>query len=156
MTKALNIDPKTVRKPEPLTFPEIPVNVYQKTVKDEAKNFNKDEFMHIYRDMCYIREFETMLNLIKTISEYQGVPYTHPGPAHLGIGQEAAYVGEAFELTLEDYTFGSHRSHGEILAKALRSIEILDDKKLREIMENFFGGKTLSVIDDKAKSTKEV
>ena len=156
MTKALNIDPKVVRKAEPLTFPEIPVNVYQKTVKDELKNFSKEEFMHIYRDMCYIREFETMLNLIKTTSEYQGVPYTHPGPAHLGIGQEAAYVGEAYELTLDDFTFGSHRSHGEILAKALRSIQILDDKKLREIMEGFFGGKTLSVIDDKNLSTKEV
>ncbi|MEG1523453.1 MAG: thiamine pyrophosphate-dependent enzyme [Clostridia bacterium] len=156
MSKQLNIDPAKVRKPEPLTIPEIPVNVYQKTVKDEVKNFSKDEFMHIYRDMCYIREFETMLNLIKTTNEYQGVSYNHPGPAHLGIGQEAAYVGAAYELTLDDYTFGSHRSHGEILAKALRSVEILDDQKLRSIMENFFDGKTLAVIDDKKKSTKEV
>ena len=43
--------------------------------------------------MLIIREFETMLNLIKTTSEYNGIPYNHPGPAHLGIGQEAAYVG---------------------------------------------------------------
>ena len=153
MTKCLTIEPKQVRGAEaPITIPEIPVNVYQKTVKDELGNFTKDEFMHIYRDMCYIREFETMLNLIKTTSEYQGVPYTHPGPAHLGIGQEAAYVGEAFELTLDDFTFGSHRSHGEILAKALRSIEILDDEKLLEIMKGFFGGCTYDVI----KSDKPV
>ncbi len=58
-------------------------------------------------------------------------------------------------MTLDDYTFGSHRSHGEILAKALRSIEILDDKHLTEIMENFFGGKTYSVIKDDKLSAKE-
>ncbi|NLB37861.1 MAG: dehydrogenase, partial [Clostridiales bacterium] len=74
---------------------------------------------------------------------------------HLGIGQEAAYVGAAYELTLDDYTFGSHRSHGEILAKGLRSVEILDDKKLMEIMEGFFGGKTLKVVYDEKLSTKE-
>ena len=156
MSKQLFVDPKKVRGADKaITVPEIPVNVYQKSVKDEVKNFTKDEFKHIYRDMCYIREFETMINLIKTTSEYQGVAYSHPGPAHLGIGQEAAYVGAAYELTLDDYTFGSHRSHGEILAKALRSIEILDDKHLTEIMENFFGGKTYSVIKDDKLSAKE-
>lgn len=156
MSKQLYVDPNVVRKPEPLTVPEIPVNVYQRTVKDEKKNFSKDEFLHIYRDMCYIREFETMLNLIKTTNEYMGVQYNHPGPAHLGIGQEAAYVGAAYELTLDDFTFGSHRSHGEILAKGLRSIQILDDEKLMEIMRNFFGGKTLSVVKDSGKTVKEV
>ena len=117
MSKQIFIDPNVVRKPETLSFPSIPVNQYQKTVKDEKKNFTKEEFLNIYRDMAYIREFETMLNLIKTTNEYCGVQYNHPGPAHLGIGQEAAYVGAAYELTLDDYTFGSHRSHGEIIAK---------------------------------------
>ncbi|NLI53898.1 MAG: dehydrogenase [Clostridiales bacterium] len=156
MSKQLYVDPNVVRKPETLLFPPIPVNQYQKTVKDEKKNFTKEEFLNIYRDMAYIREFETMLNLIKTTNEYCGVQYNHPGPAHLGIGQEAAYVGAAYELTLDDYTFGSHRSHGEILAKGLRSIQILEDAKLLEIMENFFGGRTFSVIKDSGKSVKEI
>ena len=83
MTKALYMDPKAVRGPEtPIRVPEIPVNTYQKTVKDELGSFTPAEFMNIYRDMCYIREFETMLNLIKTTGEYQGVSYNHPGPAH--------------------------------------------------------------------------
>ena len=74
MTKSLFVDPKAARgAAQPIRFPEIPVNVYQKTVKDELGNFTTEEFLHIYRDMCYIREFETMLNLIKTTSEYQGV-----------------------------------------------------------------------------------
>ncbi len=155
MSKQLSVDPRKVRAKGKLTTPDIPVNVYQKSVKDEIKNYTKQEFLNIYRDMVYIREFETMLNLIKTKGEYQEVAYNHPGPAHLGIGQEAAYVGAAYELTLDDYTFGSHRSHGEILAKGLRSIEILDDKKLMDIMEGFFGGKTLKVVYDKKLSAKE-
>ena len=156
MAKQLFIDPNVVRQPDTLTFPPIPVNQYQKTVKDEKKNFTKEEFLHIYRDMAYIREFETMLNLIKTTNEYCGVQYNHPGPAHLGIGQEAAYVGAAYELTLDDFTFGSHRSHGEIIAKGLRSIQILDDQKLMQIMEDFFGGRTLSVVKDSGKTVKEI
>ena len=156
MSKQLFIDPNVVRQPDTLTFPPIPVNQYQKTVKDEKKNFTKEEFLNIYRDMAYIREFETMLNLIKTTNEYCGVQYNHPGPAHLGIGQEAAYVGAAYELTLDDFTFGSHRSHGEIIAKGLRSIQILDDQKLMQIMEDFFGGRTLSVVKDSGKTVKEI
>ncbi len=155
MAKQLFIDPNVVRKPETLSFPQIPVNQYQKNVSDEKKNFTKVEFLNIYRDMAYIREFETMLNLIKTTNEYCGIQYNHPGPAHLGIGQEAAYVGAAYELTLDDYTFGSHRSHGEILAKGLRSIEILNEKKLAEIMEGFFGGRTLAAIREDGKAAKE-
>jgi 2-oxoisovalerate dehydrogenase E1 component len=156
MAKQIFIDPNVVRKPETITFPSIPVNQYQKSVKDEKKNFTKEEFLNIYRDMAYIREFETMLNLIKTTNEYCGVQYNHPGPAHLGIGQEAAYVGAAYELTLDDFTFGSHRSHGEIIAKGLRSIQILDDDKLMSIMEGFFGGRTLSVVKDSGKTVKEI
>lgn len=156
MAKQLHVSPAEVRKPGEIKFKSIPVNTYQKTAKDELGSFTKEEFMNIYRDMFYIREFETMLNLIKTTSEYEGIPYNHPGPAHLGIGQEAAYVGQAFHLTLDDYTFGSHRSHGEILAKGLRAIETLDDDQLMQIMKDFFDGKTLAVINDSKKSVKEI
>ena len=55
--------------------------------------------MHIWRDMCAIREFETILNEIKTKGAYKGVVYNHAGPAHLSIGQEAAAVGMAYSLT---------------------------------------------------------
>lgn len=154
MTKSLFVDPREVRGEGVIKFQDIPVNAYQKAVKDELGNFTKDEFAHIYRDMCYIREFETMLNLIKTTNEYEGVSYNHPGPAHLGIGQEAAYVGQAFHLTLDDYTFGSHRSHGEILAKGLRAVEILPDAELTKIMEEFWGGSTLAAVKG-GKSAKE-
>ena len=105
MSKQLYVDPKAKRAPGKIKFDDIQVNQYQKTVKDELKNFSKEEFLNIYRDMCYVREFETMLQLIKTTGEYQGTAYNHPGPAHLGIGQEAAYVGQAYLLTPDDFSF---------------------------------------------------
>jgi 2-oxoisovalerate dehydrogenase E1 component len=96
MPKIQFLDPEKARKSDELKLKPIPVNKYKKTVKDELKNFTKEEFMRIYHDMVVIREFETMLNLIKTTNEYNGVSYNHPGPAHLSIGQESAAVGMAY------------------------------------------------------------
>ena len=146
MTKSLVIKPENMRKKGTIKIKDIPMNTYQKTVKDEVNNFTKEEFMNIYRDMWVVREFETMLNLIKTTGVYEGVEYNHPGPAHLGIGQEAGYVGQAFSLNVNDFAFGSHRSHGEILAKGMSSIEKLSEKELTDIMESFFDGETYDVV----------
>ena len=98
MPKNQFIDPLEVRKPGQIEFKPIPVNQYNKTVKEEKKNFTNEELVKIFHDMVVIREFETMLNLIKTRGEYNSIPYNHPGPAHLSIGQEAAAVGMAFTL----------------------------------------------------------
>lgn len=147
MPKSQFINPKEVRKPSEIRFGSIPINQYQKSVKDEMNRFDKDDFLRIYRDMVIIREFETMLNLIKTKNEYEGIQYNHPGPAHLSIGQEAAAVGMAYTLTIDDYIFGSHRSHGEILAKGLSAITRLTDAQLIDIMKNYFGGTTLRVVE---------
>lgn len=158
MPKCLMINPSLQRKPGKISFRDIPVNAYQKTVADEKNNFTKEQFLRIYHDMQVVREFETMLNLVKTTGEYEGIAYNQPGPAHLGIGQEAAYVGQAFELGIDDYTFGSHRSHGEILAKGLSAIAQLPDSDLMRIMKDFFNGETFAVIEKttKASSVKEM
>ena len=99
-----------------------------------------------------------MLNLVKTTGGYNGVEYNNPGPAHLSAGQEAAAVGMAYNLDTDDFIFGSHRSHGEILAKGLRSIQILPEKELKKIMEEFWGGATLEVAKKgyTGKDTKEL
>ena len=81
-------------------------------------------------DMLAIREFETMLNSIKTTGGWQGIEYSHLGPAHLSMGQEASAVGQAAELDADDYIFGSHRSHGEILAKSFSAARKMDPAKL--------------------------
>jgi len=146
MTKVQFIDPTVVRNSSEITFKPIPVNQYQKSIADEKENFSNSDFLRIYHDMVVIREFETMLNLIKTTGEYNGTRYDHPGPAHLSAGQEAAAVGMAYTLTVEDFIFGSHRSHGEILAKGLSAIQKLDDASLMHIMESFFDGAALKIV----------
>jgi 2-oxoisovalerate dehydrogenase E1 component len=147
MPKRQFIDPEKIRKPRTLEFDPIPINAYDKSIEDEKENFSKDDFLRIFRDMVIIREFETMLNLIKTTGEYQGISYNHPGPAHLSIGQEASAVGMAYLLDQDDYIFGSHRSHGEILAKGLSAIQKLGDDDLMEIMKTYFGGQILGIVE---------
>ena len=149
MSKQIFVNPDEMRAPGIISFQDIPVNQYQKQVKDVLEEFPREDLIRIYRDMCYIREFETMIQLIKTTGEYQGVPYQHPGPAHLGIGQEAAYVGQAYHLTIDDFSFGSHRSHGESLARGWRAVETLPEERLRKIMETHDGGKILKVLGER-------
>ena len=160
MPKVELIDPKKVRKPGEIKFKDIPVNRYKKTVSEElkSKNFTKDDLKRIFFDMAVIREFETMLQLVKTTGAYQGIEYNNPGPAHLSAGQEAAAVGMAYMLDTDDFIFGSHRSHGEILAKGLRAIHTLPEKELKKVMEEFWDGATLQVAKKayKGKDTKEL
>jgi len=151
MPKSEYIDPTVMRAPGKITFTDIPVNQYNKTIKQESKFFTKEDFMRIFRDMAIIREFENMLNLIKTTNEYNGISYNHPGPAHLSMGQEASAVGQAYILDKNDFVFGSHRSHGEIIAKALSAIEKLSDDELMQIMKEYFGGVTLKVVESNGK-----
>lgn len=146
MPKVQIIDPSEVRKAGFVEFQPVPVNQYQKSVTEEKENFTNEEFKAIYHDMVLIREFETMLNLIKIKGEYNGTSYNHPGPAHLSIGQESAAVGMAWTLTVDDFIFGSHRSHGEILAKGMSAIHKLDDDQLTTIMKTFFDGTVYEIV----------
>ncbi len=147
MPKSQFIDPKDIRKTGKITFGTIPVNQYNRNITEEKKNFSHDDFVRIYRDMVIIREFENMINDIKIKNEYRGIAYNHPGPAHLSMGQEASAVGMAYALTVDDLIFGSHRSHGEILAKGLSAIHQLSEDALMEVMKNYFGGKVLAVVE---------
>jgi 2-oxoisovalerate dehydrogenase E1 component len=153
MTKSLLIDPNQVRKKDRITFGTIPVNQYSRTIEEEKQNFSTEDLIRIFRDMVIIREFETMLNQIKIAGEYNGIPYNHPGPAHLSAGQEAAAVGMAYNLNTGDHIFGSHRSHGEILAKGLSAINKLPEDKLMEIMKTYFDGATLKVVENYQKTS---
>jgi len=157
MPKSQMIIPDEVRKPSFVQFEPIPVNQYKKTVKEEMARFSKDDLVRIQRDMMIIRNFENMLNEVKLRGNYQGIEYNHRGPAHLSIGQEASAVGQAFLLGVDDHIYGSHRSHGEILAKGLSAIQKLDDKTLMDIMKNYFGGDCLRVVEkDASGSVKDL
>lgn len=157
MPKSLIVDPKEVRKPGKITFNSIDVNQYKSDYSKEAAKYGVDGLKRMYNHILMIREFETMLNLIKTQGAYEGIEYDHPGPAHLSIGQEASAVGQAVNLNVDDFIFGSHRSHGEILAKCLSSVHQLEDDNLMGIMKDFFGGTTLRNVENgKHESVKEL
>ena len=149
MPKALMIDPKEMRSSEVLDFKPIQLNQYDKTLGDElqAGNATQEGLLFIQRDMMIIRTFESMLESVKKQGHFSNIEYNHRGPAHLSIGQEAAAVGQAFLLDTDDHIYGSHRSHGEILAKSLSAIRKLDDPSLMTIMSDYFGGDCLRVVE---------
>ncbi len=67
-------------------------------------------WLHMYRQMVRIREFEEKVNEL----------YLHaimPGLAHLYSGQEAVAVGVCEALRPDDYITSTHRGHGHCLAK---------------------------------------
>jgi len=149
MPKALTIDPAEMRSTRVLDFEPIHLNQYDKTVGDELTDgsVTKDDLLGIQRDMMIIRAFESMLESVKKQGHYNNIEYNHRGPAHLSIGQEAAAVGQAFLLNDDDHIYGSHRSHGEILAKSLSAIRKLEDSALTSIMSDYFGGDCLRVVE---------
>ena len=143
MPKSLTVDPVEVRKPQTITVPPIPVNAYVRDFAAEKARYGAEGLTAMLHDMIAIREFENMLNSIKTTGGWNGIEYNHKGPAHLSAGQEAAAVGQAAQLDADDYIFGSHRSHGEILAKSFSAARKLDPATLQQIMSTFLEGDTL-------------
>ena len=147
MPKSIPITPEKVFAPGRIQFKDIEINAYQRTIQEEAAVYSREDFLHIWTDMCAIREFETILNEIKTKGSYKGIAYNHLGPAHLSIGQEAAAVGMAFLLGPDDHIYGSHRSHGEILAKGFSAIRKMSEERLMEIMTSYRDGAVLSPVE---------
>ena len=158
MSRQIPFDPATLRKKDTLVLPEIPINHYVSDVKKELKTYGKERLIRAYYDMLLIRKFETMLDMIKKEGVYQGISYNHLGPAHLSAGQESAAVGQAMVLDVDDQIFGSHRSHGEILAKSMSAIAQLSEKELLSIMESYMGGNAFKVVEEhhKGKTVKDL
>lgn len=157
MTKSLIIDPSQVRATGHIQFPDIPVNQYTFDLDTELGRYGKDGMVNMLHDMIVVRTFESMLDSIKKTGEWQGIAYNHRGPAHLGIGQESAYVGQASVLSPNDQVFGSHRSHGEILAKCYSAMRQIENGELENIMKTFLDGETLSFAEKiDYKDTKDL
>ncbi len=154
MTKAILIDPSEMRKPGVLKVNEVPLNQYVSNPQAELARYGAEALVRIYRDMVVIREFETMLDRIKKEGIYEGIEYNHKGPAHLSIGQEASVVGQSLNLSADDFIFGSHRSHGEILAKSLSAIYKLSEASLMFIMESYLNGAPLRAVESFSKNNK--
>ncbi|MBN1444188.1 MAG: dehydrogenase [Planctomycetes bacterium] len=149
MVKQLMVVPEEVRRADTIHLGTIPVNTYRKSLREEIQDGRLDvpSALRIFRDMAVIREFETMLDQIKKMGSYRGLAYEHAGPAHLSIGQEGSAVGQAFLLSVDDHIFGSHRSHGEIIAKGMSAIEKLPEAETQKIMETYLGGEILRIVE---------
>jgi len=153
MPKTMLVDPIEVRKPDTIRGIDIPLNVYVSDPDAEAQKYGTEDLVQMYRDMVYIREFESMLDRFKREGVYEGIEYNHLGPAHLSIGQEAVVVGQSYHLSPDDFIFGSHRSHGEILAKSFSAIAKLSDDELLNIMESYMDGAILRAVETISNSS---
>lgn len=131
MTK---LTPDKLLSSSKITFKDIKVNAYSRSIEDELVRYGKDTLIDVYYDMLVIREFENMLKLSR---EKGLLDYRFSYPAHLSLGQEAIAVGEALALEKEDVTFGTHRSHGELIAKSLRVIRLSSDNELDNILSSY-------------------
>jgi 2-oxoisovalerate dehydrogenase E1 component len=147
MPKSLTIDPERVCGAQVVRITDIPVNQYVPEFERERERYGLERLRGVYRDMVMIREFETMLSNVKTQGRHRGIECRHLGPAHLSIGQEAAAVGQCLVLDADDFIFGSHRSHGEVLAKCFASLSLFDDEELLGIMRGYGGGGCLRVVE---------
>jgi len=155
MPKEQRILPQVVREPGFVELTPVPVNRYDRRLADElaAGTFTAAELLRIQRDMMVLRAFESMLDSVKKHGKHAGIEYQHRGPAHLSIGQEAAAVGQAYLLGPDDHIYGSHRSHGEILAKGLSAIAKLGDDDLLGVMRGYFDGSCLRVVEEGASGS---
>ncbi len=147
MPKSIVVDPQQVRKAGKLKSREIPLNAYRPDIARERARYGDASLRTAFLHMLLIREFETALNDIKTKGTYQGITYEHKGPAHLSIGQESAAVGQCLTLGVDDLVFGSHRSHGEILAKCFSAVARLDEDRLGAVMREYMGGRILRIVE---------
>ncbi|MEC9348999.1 MAG: thiamine pyrophosphate-dependent dehydrogenase E1 component subunit alpha, partial [Planctomycetota bacterium] len=157
MVKHLIVNPEEVRRSSTTDIGKIPANSYSGNLAGEIADgkISNEEALLIYRDMVVIREFETMLDQVKKMGSYQGLEYDHKGPAHLSIGQEAAAVGQSFLLGPADHIFGSHRSHGEFLAKGLSAIHKLSGDELGEIIEGSLDGEIWKALESEASEDQK-
>jgi 2-oxoisovalerate dehydrogenase E1 component len=145
--KQLLIDPALTRQRTTLAVRDIPVHAYDTPLKTERATLGDDRLLRMLRDMLMIREFETMLGAFKGQGVYAGIKHLYAGPAHLSIGQEAVAVGSAAAFGPEDHVFGSHRSHGEFIAKGLSAIAGLGAEALGGIMQGQGEGRLLHLLE---------
>jgi 2-oxoisovalerate dehydrogenase E1 component len=147
MPKTLHIDPATFMNAGALSFPDVPVRAYDRTMNAERATRGDRALREVLRHMMIVREFESMLAAFKSKGAYGDIAYVYRGPAHLSIGQEGAAVGQALALQPDDHILGNHRSHGEFIAKGLSAVGRLDATRLTAIMEAHQGGALLRIVE---------
>ena len=90
--------------------------------KADQLGLTSKDLIWFYETMVEIRHFKEMATTLYGLGKVHGT-------MHLSIGQESLAVGECYHLGVSDFIFGSHRSHGEIIAKCLSAITKLEEKQ---------------------------
>lgn len=147
MPKSIPVLPDRFAHASSLDHSAIAVYQYTTSLIEEQQRRSTHTLTEVLRHMLIVREFETMLGSLRSMGKYQDLSYSYRGPAHLSIGQEASAVGTALALLPEDHIFGSHRSHGEFIAKGLSAIEHLGPNNLGHLMQNHAGGRVLRAVE---------
>ena len=147
MPKSIEVSPERLQNTGKLGFPDIPLYQYNVDIGDELETRGSKTLIRVLRHMLIVREFESMLNSVRSTGEYNGVSCRYAGPAHLSVGQEASAVGMALALEPDDHIFGNHRSHGEFLAKGLAAIDSYNENQLGELMSAHGGGVLLRAVE---------
>ena len=120
-----------------LTFGEVECYKYDKSLKDELKKgISADDAMFLYKQMQYIRAFESVIIKLRSgeLVPFEG--YKFSGATHLSIGQEGSAVGANAALRPDDYITSSHRGHGHGIAKESYALRAMNDQELTD----FIGG----------------
>ena len=147
MPKEIVVDPTSTRRRTEIELKAIPVHAYDRSLAEERKLRGNAALTEILRHMMVVREFESMIASFKATGSYRGIEYAYRGPAHLSIGQEAAAVGQAVSLEPGDQIFGSHRSHGEFIAKGMSAFAKMPKEDVEDLMVNHRQGRLADTVD---------
>lgn len=153
MPKSIPVLPDRFVKSDSLAFASIPVYQYVGDFPSELQQYGRNGLIEVLRHMLVVREFETMLGSLRSLGKYEELAYAYRGPAHLSVGQEASAVGMALALQPHDHIYGSHRSHGEFIAKCLSAIARLGPNALGDIMQSHAEGKVLRTVESEIGGT---
>ncbi|MDK1030616.1 MAG: dehydrogenase E1 component subunit alpha/beta [Planctomycetia bacterium] len=135
MVKEVRVTVRVV--PGRLTFPEIPVFQYTRTLQEEvdAGAITRQGALQLLEQMLMVRTVEEMIAELLA-GTYEPLPgFNYIGPSHVSIGQEGTSVGSISALGLGDYITSSHRGHGDAIAKGFCAIKQMDDQVLAAYLE---------------------
>jgi len=91
------------------------------------KQYKKELLEKMWQKMNLAREFENRVQWLFSMGLVHGT-------THLGVGEEATAAGSILALEEQDYVFGTHRGHGQAIAKG---IDI--DRMMAEILAKATG-----------------
>ena len=124
-------------KKKTLTFGRVNCFSYDQGLMDEINaGLAPEDALFMYRQMLYIRAFETMIVKLRSGEIVPCDGFRFSGATHLSIGQEAVAVGANASLRPDDYITSSHRGHGHGIAKSSYALKAMSPKELQAFIRS--------------------